>query len=381
MADSNRAKGNGSIAQRAPGTWQLRYYGPPGESGRGKQHNETIKGSRRKAERVLRDRLTSIENGGYVAREKESVGSFLRRWLDTYAATNVTAKTQQGYRQIINCYAGPLTHIPVQALTARHIQALYGALLKRGLSATTVTQLHRVLHKALSTGVKSEILVRNVADAATAPRIHRKEISMWDVETIQQFLESASSSRYQDFYHLAVLTGMRRSEIAGLQWVNVDLGSGRLAVVQTLQRIVGRGLVVGQPKTARSRRSIALSPDTVALLHEIRGRKIAQQLAVGEVWQNTGYVFTQAEGRPLDPDAITKDFNIVVKRSGLPHLTVHGLRHAHATLMLEAGINPKIVSERLGHSSIATTMDIYSHVLPGLQESAALALDAKLAKK
>ena len=377
----NRSKGNGSIQRRAPRTWQMRYYGPPDESGRRKQHNETVKGSRRNAERLLRERITAVETGAHVARDKETVGQFLARWLDTYAATNTTAKTQQGYRQCINCYTGPLARISIQGLTARHIQAVYSGMLDKGLSATTVIQLHRILHRALAIGVKWGILARNVADATTPPRIVRKELNMWDVETIQRFLDVAASSRYKDFYHLALLTGMRRAELAGLQWAYVDLVDGRLGVVKTLQRISGKGLIESQPKTARSRRSIALSPDAVALLHEIRGRQIGQQITVGEIWQSGDYVFTQADGRPVDPDAITRNFTELIRKAELPHLTVHGLRHAHATLLLESGINPKVVSERLGHATIATTMDIYSHVLPGIQESAALALDAKLAKK
>ena len=377
----NRSKGNGSIQRRAPGTWQLRYYGPPDESGRRKQHNETVKGSRRDAERLLRERITSVESGAHVNREKETVRQFLGRWLDTYVATNTTAKTQQGYRQCIDCYTGPLAHIAIQGLTARHIQAVYSGMLERGLSATTVVQLHRILHRALAIGVKWGILARNVADATTPPRIVRKELEMWDVETILRFLDVASDSRYKDFYHLALLTGMRRAELAGLQWSSVDLVDGRLGVVKTLQRISGKGLVEGQPKTTHSRRSIALSPGAVSLLHEVRGRQIGQQMTVGEVWQNGDYVFTQADGRPVDPDAITRDFTELIRKADLPHLTVHGLRHAHATLLLEAGINPKVVSERLGHATISTTMDIYSHVLPDLQESAALALDAKLSQK
>ena len=158
------------------------------------------------------------------------------------------------------------------------------------------------------------------------------------------------------------------------------MAAGRLSVVKTLQRLSGRGLVEGQPKTATSRRSISLSPNTITLLHEIRGRQITQQFDLGEVWQNTGYVFTQADGRPVDPDMISKDFPKAVNAAALPHLTLHGLRHAHATMLLEEGFNPKVVSERLGHATISTTMDVYSHVLPGLQEAAALAIDAKLAR-
>ncbi len=307
------------------------------------------------------------------------MGQFLIRWLDTYAATNTTAKTQQGYRQNLK-YADPLSAIPLQSLTAQQIQGIYASMTKKGLSNTTVVQLHRILHKALGTGVKWGLLTRNVADAATPPRIDRKELEMWDLETIHLFLDAAVGHRYQDFYHLALLTGMRRSELAGLQWASVDLVNGRLSVVKTLQRISGQGLVEGQPKTARSRRSIALSPDAVSRLHEIRGRQIGQQVEVGEIWQATGFVFTQSDGRPIDPDSTTKDFTKLIKAVRLPHMTVHGLRHAHATMLLEEGVNPKVVSERLGHATIATTMDVYSHVLPGLQEQAALALDGKLGR-
>src|SRR5918992_473566 len=131
-------------------------------------------------------------------------------------------------------------------------------------------------------------------------------------------------------------------------------------------------MVEGQPKTRRSRRSIALSPRTVDLFHSIRGKQMAQQLEAGPIWQNTGHVLTQPDGRPMNPIKVTQEFTAIIRKAGLPHLPLHGLRHAHATLMLTNGENPKVVSERLGHSNIAITMDIYSHVLPGLQEEAAL---------
>ena len=131
-------------------------------------------------------------------------------------------------------------------------------------------------------------------------------------------------------------------------------------------------------KTARSRRSIALSPVAVSVLHGVRGQQMEQQLEARDVWQNLGYVFTQADGTPIAPDMISKDFCAIVRKTGLPHLTFHGLRHAHATLMLTSGVHLKVVSERLGHSSIAVTADTYSHVLPGLQEAAALAVDERL---
>ena len=134
-----------------------------------------------------------------------------------------------------------------------------------------------------------------------------------------------------------------------------------------------------QPKTEQSRRSIALSADPVALLHEIRGRQITDQLEVSDAWTDSGYVFTDASGMPVDPNLATRAFKKVLATAGLPKLTIHGLRHTHATILLEQGVNPKVVSESLGHASVATTMDIYSDVLPDMQEKAALAIDAALA--
>jgi len=188
-------------------------------------------------------------------------------------------------------------------------------------------------------------------------------------------------SQYGDFYQLGLMTGMRRGELAGLKWANVNLANQQLQVVNTLQRITGLGLVNGQPKTERSIRSIALSTDTVALLHEIRGKQMTQQLEVVDAWTDSGYVFTSADGMPVDPNLATRAFKKVLATAGLPKLTIHGLRHTHATILLEQGVNPKVVSERLGHASVATTMDIYSHVLPDMQEKAALAIDAALAPK
>ena len=187
---------------------------------------------------------------------------------------------------------------------------------------------------------------------------------MWDVPTIQEFLDLSLGSKYGDVFNFAIHTGLRRSEICGLKWESVDLVEGRLSVVRTLQRINGHGLVEGLPKTKRSRRSMSLAAETVELLHTIKGTQIAQGLP------STGYVFTQPEGAPVCPDRLTQDFAFLVKKFKLPHLTFHGLRHANATLQMEAGINPKVVSEGLGHSNISITLDLYSHVLPNMQQHA-----------
>jgi integrase len=370
----------GSIIQRTKGSWQIRYYGPPDASGKQKRLTETVKGLKGDAEKVLRDRLAAMENGGYVPRDKETVAAFLGKWLETCAATNTVDRTQLGYRENITRYINPaIGHIALQKLTPDHIQKMYADLLQR-VSKRTVLHVHRVLSEALKHAVRWRLLAINPADATTPPRADKHELEMWDVPTIHEFLEFVEGHCFQDFYQLALLTGMRRSELCGLKWDYVDLVAGRLSVVNTLQYIKGKGLVEGQPKTQKSRRSIALSPQTVYLLHAIRGKQLAQHIEAGPIWQNTGYVLTQSDGRPMNPIKITQEFAAIVQKAGLPHLTLHGLRHAHATLLLSAGVHLKIVSERLGPSNIAITADTYSHVLPGLQEQAALALDQRLFK-
>jgi integrase len=381
-SDRGRVHMKGSIRQRSKGSWQVRYEGPPDGTGRRKYLSETVKGNKKDAERVLRERLATIENGGYIPKDKETVREFMQRWLDTYARTNVTLRTLEGYRGYVKCYLDPtIGNVAIQALTARHIQGVYSDMLNRGLSNTTVVQLHRILKEAISHALKWGVVIRNVADATSPPRIQHKGMEMWDDDTICRFLEGIQGSRFGDFYHLAVLTGLRRSELCGLQWDNVDLVAGRLSVVKTLQRIKGHGLVEGQPKTERSRRSISLGPEAVSLLHAIRGKQIEQQLEAGPLWQNTGYVFTEPDGRPVIPDQVTQDFARMIRRLRLPHLTLHGLRHAHATQLMAGGLNPKVVSERLGHSSIAVTMDVYSHVLPNLQDEAALVIEKRLSQR
>jgi integrase len=373
---TKRSYGSGNILERSPGVFLVRY-----RDNAGKRHNETVRGNRKRAEAVLTERRTSLETGSFSGKKKLTVGAYLQDWLETYAVTNCTAKTVQGYKQSINCYTGPISGITLQKLDATHIQPIYAGMIKRGLSNRSVDALHKALSIAFNTAVKQGTIKRNILDAVIAPKVIKKEVEVWDTETRAKAMTILRESQYGDFYQLGLMTGMRRGELAGLKWANVNLASKHLQVVNTLQRITGQGLMNGQPKTERSRRSIALSADTVSLLHEIRGKQMTQQLEVADAWTDSGYVFTTGDGMPVDPNLATRAFKKMVTTAGLPKLTINGLRHTHATILLEQGVNPKVVSERLGHASVATTMDIYSHVLPDMQEKAALAIDAALAPK
>ena len=229
----------------------------------------------------------------------------------------------------------------MQDLTPTHIEKLYGAMSERGLSNQTIRHLHRLLREALSWAVKRKLLADNPTDVVDAPTVESKEMPMWDLPTLHRFLGICDDSKYGDFYKVALFTGMRRSEICGLTWDNVDLVEGRLKVSQTLHYINGVGLVTGSPKTERSRRTIPLAQDVIDLFHSIKGQLVADGLpSTGDA-----YVFVRPDGLPLLPGEVSKDFGLLVKAHGLPRLSLHGLRHGFATLGLMAGINPKIVSK------------------------------------
>ena len=369
----------GNIKQRSKGSWRLRYDGPLLPGGGRKQITETVRGTRTQAEAVLRERLTGLEHGNFVPKTSETFGAFMGRWLNEYAFTNCSPRTVQGYRGNFVRYIQPaIGGIPLQALMPGHVQGLYGDMQKRGLSAGTVLAVHRIIHESLGHALKWGLVSRNVSEATTPPRLKNGPVRAWDSRAVDRFLQAADGSEHRDYFHAALLLGLRRSELVGLKWDVVDLDAAQLRVVRTLQRLTKQGLVEGLPKTTSSRRTVALG-SAVGLLRRVRLRQMEARLRAGPLWVDTGYVFTGPLGLPLEPDNLTHAFQDIVRAAGLPPLTLHGARHTMATLMLAAGVNPKVVSERLGHAGVAITLAIYQAVLPGMQEAAAIKLDEILA--
>jgi len=269
--------------------------------------------------------------------------------------------------------------VKLQNLQPATISDLYAAMAEKGLSTSTIGHTHRTLTKALKDAVSLRVIPVNPASLVTPPRQQRKQPEMWTPEEFRQFLRFAEANQFRDFFEFAALTGMRRSEIAGLKWVNVDLDKAELRVVANLQRLVGKGLVEGAPKSQRSRRNISLSRRGVELLRSMRTLQLEQQMATGGAWTETGYVFTDALGMPFDSGRPTKEFKDLAREAGLKPLNLHTLRHLHASVLISQGVHVKVVSERLGHASVAFTLDTYGHLLPGMQEEAAGLIDEALA--
>jgi len=243
-----------------------------------------------------------------------------------------------------------------------------------GLDRRTVNYVHTILHRAFKDAVRWGRLARNPADAADPPRAGQKSdgVHAWDATTLRRFLEASreAGDRLHGLWVLLATTGMRRGEALGLRWSDLDLDTGRARVVQTIIPITG-AVSVGEPKTGRGRRSVSLDSATVAVLRDHRHRMRQERLLVGADFNDLGLLFHQPDGSWLHPEAVSEAFLRRVRRYDLPRITLHGLRHTWATLALERGIHPKVVQERLGHSTIAITLGIYSHVSPTLHDEAA----------
>jgi integrase len=372
----------GHIRRRGKNSWAIVLDLGRGANGQRRQKWHAVHGTKRDAERELRTILHQMDMGSYAPPSRLTVREFLEQWLE-HARTKVAAKTFERYEEIVLKHLIPsLGHHQLTRLQPTHIDAYYSEALRTGrrrseggLSAGTVLIQHGLLHQALQHAVHLLLLARNPAAAVRPPRQPQRQMLTVD-EQQATFLLSAlegNQSRLHGPTLLALATGMRRGELLALTWSNVDLVEARITVCQSLQQ-TNAGLSVKEPKSRRGRQ-VALPAFAVEALRAHKVRQAEERLVAGPLWVDNGLVFPKQDGRFWEPDSFTSTFARAIHKAGLPHLNFHALRHSHATLLLKQGINPKIVSERLGHTKVGITLDIYSHVLPGMQEEAAQRID------
>jgi len=377
----------GSIRQRSKGSWELCIdTGRDPVTGKRQRHFENVQGRKAEAQRRLRELLLSVEQGTYVKSDRLTVAQFLEEWLQDYVATNTAPRTTERYQEIVRVHLIPaLGSLPLLSLRPHHIQKYYSQALesgrrdgKGGLSALTVHKHHRILYESLKYGVRQGILVHNPAEAVTPPHGQSKELTIVGANRLQLILEAAKESPYHALFFMIAYTGVRRGEALGLRWGDIDLEKASLSVVQTLQQLRNGEYIFREPKNKHSRRQIALSPSLAIALWEYRLKQEQARRLLGKPLAPTDLVFSHPDGRPLRPNTVSRALQEIARSIGLNDVRLHDLRHAHATILLQQGVHPKIVQERLGHSSVATTLDIYSHVTPGLQEAAARRFDEGL---
>lgn len=355
-----------------------------GDDGKRKRKWHSGFKTKKEAQKFLNEQLHKMDTGTYFSPTKITVEEYLERWLSDYAKVNTAPRTYEGYEYIIRQHVIPqLGQLKIDKLKPLHIQSYYSNRLtegridgKGGLSNRSVLHHHRVLHQAFDQAVKWQMLQINPVNAITPPKPQKKKMNVLSREQIQLLLQETKEKSYFSIIYMAIHTGMRRGEILGLRWSDIDYKNLTISINQTVQRLKSTGIELrNTTKTDGSRRSVAISESVIGMLKKVKVTQTKNKLHFGVLYQNHDLIFSNEDGSPIDPDGLSREFTRLVKRIDIPHIRFHDLRHTHATLLLQQGEHTKVVSERLGHSTIAITMDTYSHVMPNMQKEAAKKLD------
>jgi len=372
----------GSIVKRGKGYAIKVSMGKDPTTGKYLTKWYTVRGTKEDAKKLQREILTQLDKGIFIQPGKITVGSYLLQWLADYAKPNISPRGYERYESIVRVHLIPsLGNIVLAQLQPTQIQNCYTTKLAEGLSPLTVKYLHTVLHKALATAIKRGLVSRNAADGVDLPRVRRKDMQTWDADEVNQFLEGISDSPYFALFHTALFTGMRRSELLALRWADIDFLYCQISVSRSLHHLRDSTHVFTQPKSAKSRRTVALSPAAILVLTEHKAQQAARYAVVETKLEDADLVFSTIKGQPLRSNTVSRAWTMLAERVGVKAIRMHDARHTHASLMLRQGVHPKIVQERLGHASIQITLDTYSHVAPGLQEAAAAQFDNLIAPK
>ena len=375
---STKQQRRGHVRQR--GETYTAYWRARDDDGQSKQRSKGGFTTAKAAEQHLTKTLHQLDTGAYVEPDRRARRQTFKQFVhDTWLPAvrgSVRATTYASYESNLTLHVIPsLGSLRLLEITPDRLNKLYSDLLlngrvngkQDGLSTRTVRYCHVILRRVLADAVRWDRIARNPAERADPPKVKRHEMRTWSPIQLRAFLNSVRDDRLYAAYLLFATTGARRGEVFGLRWQDVDLEAGKLQIRQAL----GANRTFEPPKTDKGRRRIGLDPQTVVTLRSHRARQAEERLAAGSAWTESDLVFTREDGTTVRPESVSKAFKRLAKAADLPEIRLHDLRHSYASAALEAGVPTKIVSERLGHSSIAITGDIYQHVLPELDDQAA----------
>jgi integrase len=368
---------SGHIKKRGKNSWLIQIYTGNGPAGKYKRHYETVHGRKGDAQKRLTELLSSLDKGIYTPPGRLTVAEHLHNWLSGYVKTNCTQKTLDGYQAIIEKHLIPaLGHIQLTKLHQQAIQKYYGEACER-FNPRTVHHYHRVLSEALKYAVRQGYLGRNPCELVDAPSFSKKTMRTLTPEEVEILLGTAKDNYYYPVIYTAISTGLRQAELLGLRWRDLDFDTASLSVNQVYYKHAGVS-TFKEPKTAHSRRRVAMTNKLVKYLRTYKTGRGRYCLELGSILSPDDLIFTSIEGNPIDPSVLSHNFKRVVEKANLKNIRFPDLRHTFASLMLLKGVAPKIISEALGHASVAFTMDTYSHIIEGMQSDAMSLLDSIL---
>ncbi len=379
----------------ANGTWSFVADVEPGPKGERRQVRRRGFPTRKAAQEALDKLRVTAREGAFVAHDRQRLGEYLTTWIESLKVAGLEESTIKSYSRNMRLHVTPyIGGIRLQALTAQHLDVLYATLLAegwkkggkpRGLSPRTVRYIATILKSALSDAVRKDLIVRNVADAATPPSAksaRAPEMRFWTPGELQAFLLYMAEHRHFALFRLAAMTGMRRGEVCGLKWDAVDLEAGvvhvrrQLVVVEDESGQPRRVVLKAYPKSDAGRRAIDIDDATVAALRKQKVRQAEHRLVAGGSYRDDGFVFTEPDGSHLHPERVGECFDWHHPRAGVPRIRFHDIRHTHCAHLIAAGQNVKEISRRMGHASVAFTLDRYGHLMPESGSKAASAVAA-----
>lgn len=342
-----------------------------------KELNLPKQATKRQAEELLIKLLKDLQDGTYFEPAEITLKDYLTKWLEDYCKPNLKQTTFDSYESFIRLHIVPtIGKVKLKDLRPAQVQKLYNQKMNE-LSSRSVRYIHSILSRAIKQAVKWEYIHRNIIEATSPPALKQKEKQPWDTNQVKTFLEAAKAERLYPLFMLAIMTGMRRGEILGLKWDDINFTNGTISIKRSLVK-TDSGPIIQDVKTEKSKRAVSISEVVLQILKEHRITQAQELLALG-LKNKEGWVFTrQGDSQPPYPDSVTAALKKIISKNNLPLISFHDLRHTHATMLLTQGVNPKIVQERLGHSKISVTMDVYSHVMPGMQRKAADELEENL---
>lgn len=355
----------GHLKERSPGHWAIVIDVPDPVSGKRRRKWHSFKGTKRQAQIESARLISALSSDQYQEPSKATVGDFLDGW-HAYMRMQVSPRTHERYGELVRVHLKPLLGaVALTKLRGDRVAAAYAATLDAGLSPRTVIYLHRILKHALKDAVRWKRINSNPCADVDPPRAEKSPVNTYDMAQTADLLSLVSESRVAIAVMLAVLCGLRRGEICALRWKNVDFDGAQIAIVESAEQTAA-GVRYKETKTGHDR-TVALSATMIDALREHRERQ-----------PQTEFVYTREDGKPMQPRSLTRAWEAKIAGTALPRLRFHDLRHSHATHMLGSGVHLKIASERLGHSKISTTADLYMHATKSMQADAVAVVDAAL---